>query len=71
MFSLTLTPFTMYSVSKDIDPAMEKAPLGPVGWTAGARSNVELMSRLVGRFAIISCLKLVATCAVCVSTSAD
>ena len=29
------------------------------------------MSRLVGSIAIRSCLKLVATCAVCVSTSAD
>ena len=29
------------------------------------------MSRLVGSIAIRSCLKLVATCAVCVSTSAE
>ena len=50
---------------------MEYAPLGPDGWTAGAISSVELMSRLVGSMAIRVCLKSVATCAVCVNTSAD
>ncbi len=69
-FSLTLTPFTMYSVSNDIAPAIEYAPLGPVGCTAGASSSEALMSRVVGSIAIRSCLKLVATCAVRVSTSA-
>src|SRR5262249_4053230 len=60
----------MYSVSNDIAPATEYAPLGPVGCTAGASSSVALMSRLVGSVEMKSCLKFVATCAVLVSTSA-
>src|SRR5712691_8516305 len=70
MFSLNETPLTRNRFSYDTEPEIEYPPLGPVGCTAGASSRYELMSRFVGSIATRSCLKFVATCAVCVSTSA-
>src|SRR5205823_7751867 len=69
MLSFATTPLIMKLFSYDIDPATEYWPPGPVGATDGARSIDALMSRFVGSVAISSCLKLLATCAVCVSTS--
>src|SRR5688572_15425647 len=57
--------------SYDCDPEIEYAPAGPVGCTEGDSINVALRSRAVGRSAISSWVKLVATCAVATNTSAD
>ncbi len=56
--------------SNDIEPEIEYAPLGPVGCTDGARSTAASILRVVGSVETRSWLMLIATCAVCVSTSA-
>src|SRR5438093_10069514 len=67
--SVTDTPLTMNRFSNPIEPPIEYAPKGPVGWTDGASCIEALMSRLVGSVATRPCLKLVATCAVRTRTS--
>jgi hypothetical protein len=56
MFSVAVTPLTRYALSNEGAPLIVKLPPGPVACTDGASSNDEVTSRLVGKFAIRSCL---------------